>query len=183
MGTVNVVQRGIPVTAILVTATGPDRAMSIVVNVTAQDYAPQVRGFLESLHFNAATPAPAPPPVAAAAPSAETTGSTGDYVYKVPEGWTGTTFPDGGIVYASPVYETGERCQLGIFPMRRSSADLLTDARQAFADIFRVDPFQDNGYPFPEAKISRGTRRGGTISSSRNRSMVTSATARCSAHA
>src|SRR2546423_2253667 len=68
-GYLNVVQRGIPVMAILVTATGPNRALSIVVNVTSGDYGQEVRGFLGGLQFGASTsvaapssPLPAPPP-------------------------------------------------------------------------------------------------------------------------
>ena len=155
----NAVQRGIPVTAILVTATGAGRSMSIVINVTAGDYVQDVRSFLAGLHFGTTGPTPRAGTTANAAP-AGLTGSLDDYVYEVPAGWTRTAYPD-GIVYASPLFETGERCQFTIFQMRRASGDLLTDARRAYADIFQIDPFQNNAYPFPTVTLTRGTAAAG----------------------
>jgi len=97
---------------------------------------------------------------ALAAQAAQPSGSLTEYVYTVPVGWTGTVYPD-GIVYGSPFYNTGERCQLSVFQMRTASGDLLADARRAFADIFKVDPFQFNAYPYPTATVSRGTAAAG----------------------
>jgi len=91
---------------------------------------------------------------------ATVTGSLDDYVYAVPAGWTQTVYPD-GIVYASPVFETGERCQFTVFQMRPASGDLLADARRAFVEIFQVDPFQNNAYPFPTATLTRGVGAAG----------------------
>jgi hypothetical protein len=87
-------------------------------------------------------------------------GSLADYVYQLPEAWTRTVYPD-GIVYASPVFATGERCHLTVFLERRASGDLLTDARRAYAGIFQMDPFQNNAYPFPTATVMRGTSAAG----------------------
>src|SRR4051812_9848227 len=87
-------------------------------------------------------------------------GSLDAYVYTAPQGWTATKYPD-GIVFASPVFPTGERCQMTLFLMRRASRDLLDDAHRAFVDIFQVDPFQNNAYPFPTATVSRGTAAAG----------------------
>src|SRR6266542_3396744 len=92
----------------------------------------------------------------AAVGASQTPASLDDYILTLPPNWPRTVYPD-GIVYASPAYETGERCQLTTFQMRGASGDLLADARRAFADIFREDPFQNNGYPYPTATISRGT--------------------------
>ena len=151
-GTITATQRGIPVVAVLLSATARSRAVTIVINATAGDYAPEVRDFLASLRFGnptevAAAPAPAP-------------GSLDDYIITIPQGWTRQPYPD-GIVYASPVFNTGERCQLTTFQMRQPSGDLLRDARRAFAEIFREDPFQNNSYPYPTATITRGTAAAG----------------------
>src|SRR5204863_9764774 len=99
---------------------------------------------------------------ALAAQAPQPSGSLTEYVYTVPAGWSGTVYPD-GIVYGSPFYNTGERCQLSVFQMRTASGggDLLADARRAFADIFKVDPFQYNAYPYPTATVSRGTAAAG----------------------
>ena len=83
-----------------------------------------------------------------------------DYVYQIPQGWTGTVYPD-GIVYGSPLLQTGERCQITVFQMRSGSGDLIADARRAFFDIFQLDPFQNNAYPFPTATVTRGTAAAG----------------------
>ena len=56
----------------------------------------------------------------------------------------------------SPPYpETGEKCQLTLFPMRAGSGDLLREAVGAFRGIFKVDPMSH--YPNPDPKIARGT--------------------------
>ena len=99
-------------------------------------------------------------PLTVWAQGAQPTGSLNEYVYTVPPGWAGTVYPD-GIVYASPFYNTGERCQMSVFQMRPASGDLLGDARRAFFDIFREDPFQNNSYPYPTATVSRGTAAAG----------------------
>lgn len=99
--------------------------------------------------------AQAPPP---AVPTVA--GSLDDYVYKNPEGWTHTVYPD-GIVYGSPLLQNGERCQISVFLMRRASGNLLADARRAYADIFQLDPLQYNAYPFPTATVSTGTAAAG----------------------
>lgn len=87
-------------------------------------------------------------------------GSLTDYDYKLPVDWQRTDYPD-GIVYASPIYNTGERCQLSVFLMRRAAGDLLATARQVYAEIFRLDPFQNNQYPYPVATVTRGTAAAG----------------------
>ncbi|HET6981833.1 MAG TPA: hypothetical protein VFI53_06810, partial [Myxococcaceae bacterium] len=72
-----------------------------------------------------------------------------------PRGWARTTRAD-AVIYASPPYpNTGERCELGILPMRRGSGDLLRDAMAAFQGIFKGDPMR--GYPEEEPQLVRGT--------------------------
>lgn len=166
MGGANVVQRGIPATAILFTVTGHDRVMSVVISEAGQEYTPAVSTFLGSLSFH--TPesgqAAAPPPGAApgapattpAAPGASGVSVAGNYAYAIPQGWTGTAYPDGGIVYGSQLYNNGERCQISVFPLRPTSGNLVTDARTVFAQIFQTDPFQNNEYPYPGATFIRG---------------------------
>lgn len=154
-GTITATQRGIPVVAILVSATAGGRAESIVINATAGDYAPEVRDFLGSLRFPDSGATAANPTPDSRLPAPES-GSLDDYLITIPAGWTKRPYPD-GIVYASPVFNTGERCQLTTFQMRRPSGDLLRDARRAFAEIFQEDPFQNNSYPYATATITRGT--------------------------
>lgn len=172
-GSVNVVQRGIPVTAILFTVTGHDRVMSIAINDAGPEYASEVRQFFSSLTFRAndqaqtgpvagapATP-PAPTPQAPPAPqSAGGPASLDSYIYSIHQGWTRANYPD-GIVYGSSLFNNGERCQISIFQMRQASGDLVADARRAYGDIFQTDPFQNNDYPYPAATFTRGTSADG----------------------
>lgn len=176
-GSTNVVQRGIPVTAILFTGTGFGREMSIVFAVAGQDYLPDIRSFLGGLSFKVrggdqpppvagggAPPPPAtspagPPPAAAPPPPNATTGGGGgsldSYVYTIPQGWTRANYPD-GIVYGSALFNNGERCQISIFQMHPASGNLVNDARTAYMQIFQTDPFQNNAYPYPPATLTRG---------------------------
>jgi hypothetical protein len=159
-GAVTVVQRGLPVNAVLFTVTGHGRLMSVVVNASGPDYAADVQGLFAHLVF---TSPDAQPGVVAAAPgsavsvSPSASGGAGDWVYTLPQGWTAKTYPDGGVVNGSPLMSNGERCQISVFPPRPSTGNLITDARKAFQDIFQVDPLQNNAYPFPTATLYRGT--------------------------
>jgi hypothetical protein len=98
--------------------------------------------------------------VSQAPPVPTIAGSLNDYRYTIPEGWTRAVYPD-GIVYGSPLLQTGERCQISVFLMRRASGNVLADARRAYADIFQMDPFQNNAYPFPTATVSTGVAAAG----------------------
>lgn len=177
-GSVNVVQRGIPVTAILFTVTGHDRVMSITINDAGPEYAAELTRFFGSLTFRspaaeqpppgpvaAAPPPPAgaaqpPPPAPPAQQGSGGPGSLDNYSYSVPQGWTRANYPD-GIVYGSPMFNNGERCQISIFQMRPASGSLLADARTAFMQIFQTDPFQNNAYPYPPATVTRATAADG----------------------
>jgi hypothetical protein len=165
---VGVIQRGIAVTAILFTVTGHDRVMSILINETGQDYTAEIRGFFGSLTFRAPPADPAPPgPVAVTPPAQQPPAPQGgdapgapasldDYVYTIPQGWTHTVYPD-GIVYGSQLFSNGERCQISVFPPRPGTGNLPADARNAYAQIFQIDPLQNNAYPYPQATFTRGT--------------------------
>jgi hypothetical protein len=163
-GGANVVQHGIPVTAILFAVTGHNRVMSVVINEAGPEFTPDVQRFVATLSFQApaSDQAMAPPPGAAQpAPSTQTPGSggvsvPGNYSYVIPQGWTGTSYPDGGIVYGSQMYNNGERCQISVFPLRPTSGNLVADARTIYAQIFQTDPFQNNEYPYPAASFIRG---------------------------
>ncbi|HEY6222770.1 MAG TPA: hypothetical protein VIW26_03230 [Gemmatimonadales bacterium] len=165
-GGANVVQRGIPVTAILFTVTGHDRMMSVVISESGPEFTPEVQRFFGTLSFQASAgdQAAASPPGAAqtAQPTPAAPGASGgvsvpgNYSYAIPQGWTGTSYPDGGIVYGSQLYNNGERCQISVFPLRAASGDLAADARTMYAQIFQIDPFQNNEYPYPAASLTRG---------------------------
>lgn len=60
-----------------------------------------------------------------------------DYVYTCPAGWATTNYPD-GIVLSPPISNTGEKCTLTLWPMRKPGASLASDAVQAFREIFKA---------------------------------------------
>lgn len=61
--------------------------------------------------------------------------SLSDYNYTPPPGWTKATFAD-GMLLSSPVSDTGEKCAIGMFPMRPTSGDLFQDASVAWDQVF-----------------------------------------------
>lgn len=65
------------------------------------------------------------------------TSNLADYIYATPPGWTPTQYSD-GIVMAPPVSNTGEKCNLTLWPMRTPSGNLAADAVQAFREIFKA---------------------------------------------
>jgi hypothetical protein len=66
-----------------------------------------------------------------------------------------------GVLHASPVYPTGERCQLAMVPPRRASGDLSRDAISLFQEATKEDPRARSGYPFPSPVFVRGTSADG----------------------
>ncbi|HEU5412246.1 MAG TPA: hypothetical protein VFW31_00750 [Candidatus Angelobacter sp.] len=87
----------------------------------------------------ASTPSYAGGSLSTNAPAIGSPASLRDYVYTAPPGWTTNQYPD-GIVLTSPVFNTGERCLLSLWPMRGSSSggNLQRDANLIFQDIFRT---------------------------------------------
>ena len=167
LGTADYSHMGVPSRAILVNATGHGRTMSMVAHVQGQGLLADVEAFFKDLDLvagpaqppsksktSAASPAEEEP-TAPAKPAAGDGSSIANYVFTPPRGWGRTEHPD-GVTYVSPPYpETGEKCQLTLFPMRAGSGDLLREAVGAFRGIFKVDPMSH--YPNPDPKIARGT--------------------------
>jgi len=183
-GSANVTPRGVPTAVILFTATGFGKEMSIVFNLTDPSFIPDIKNFLSGLSISTGGPVAAAPPATPqssqmpavpqtgqppAAPAPVAVGPRGtsgpgvlsDYLYSIPQGWTGTQYPDGGTVYGSQMYNNGERCQISVFPMRRGTGNLFADARNTYMSIFQVDPLANNAYPYPTATLTRGTAAAG----------------------
>ncbi len=80
------------------------------------------------------------PPISGPArtmPNVAGANSLTEYVYTPPQGWTTNRYPD-GIVLTSPVFNTGERCLISMWPMRPAGADLQNDANVSFQSIFNT---------------------------------------------
>ena len=167
-GTADYSREGGVFRAILINATGHGRTLSMVAIVQGQSFLGDVVAFFKDLDLVV------PPGPREAASNASTAGagsarggregeapvpgggdSIGNYLFAAPKGWTRTNYPD-GVAYVSPPYpNTGEKCQLTIFPMRPSSGDLLRDATGAFQGLFKSDPM--TRYPYPNPSIVKGT--------------------------
>lgn len=80
--------------------------------------------------------------------------TVGSYAFALPIDWTPTKYPDGGVIYASPLVPNGERCQITFFPMRTTSGNLVDDAAGVYRWLFKVDPF--TGYPAPPTTLTYG---------------------------
>jgi hypothetical protein len=150
--------------ALLVSATGHGRTMNVVVHLLGQQHDGEVDAFFKDLDLippggsgAVAAAAPATPAAMDTSTSAPTGGSAeaAGISFTPPRGWARGTRAD-AVIYASPPYpNTGEKCELGILPMRRGSGDLLRDAMSAFQALFRGDPM--HGYPEEEPQLVRGT--------------------------
>jgi hypothetical protein len=88
--------------------------------------------------------------------------SLGEYVYSVPPGWSPMQYPD-GIVITSPGSQTGEHCQISMWPMRPSTGNIGNDAIAAFREVFKAYEARSktsDGMPVPTT-IIRGTSGAG----------------------
>ncbi len=120
--------------AVLFTATGHGRAMSVVVHLLGPAHDAEVDAFFRDLDLVADPAAPAagrgrtrrhpspwPPPPGGAA-------EAGGHPLHPAQGMEPDQRAD-AVTYASPPYpNTGERCELTILPLRRSTGDLLREA-------------------------------------------------------
>lgn len=148
--------------AILVTATGHGRTMSFVVHLLGTDQQAAIDQFFKDLDLvpgpgnpaSAVPGAPGPAPEAVAPPSPGG-GDFEAYVFSPPKGWTRTARPGEAIAYVSPPYpNTGEQCQLVLFPMRPGGGDLMSAAAGVFQTIFKAEALA--GYPYQTPALTRG---------------------------
>ena len=63
--------------------------------------------------------------------------SLAQYQYTPPQGWTPHQYPD-GITLTAPTSNTGENCQISMWPMRASTGNLQSDADAAFREVFKA---------------------------------------------
>ena len=146
--------------AVLFTATGHGRAMSVVVHLLGPAHDAEVDVVLPGPRPRgrprrapaAASAAASPEPVAATPGGAA---EAGGLLFTPPRGWSRGQRAD-AVTYASPPYpNTGERCELTILPLRRSTGDLMREAVSAFQALFKADPM--TGYPANDPQLVRGT--------------------------
>ena len=146
--------------AVLFTATGHGRVMSVVVHLLGPGHDAEVDGFFRDLDLvgGPAAPAGAAPAAASPEPVAATPGGTaeaGGLLFTPPRGWSRGQRAD-AVTYASPPYpNTGERCELTVLPLRRGTGDLMREAVSSFQALFKADPM--TGYPANDPQLVRGT--------------------------
>lgn len=153
----DVVKQGVPMRALLATASGFGKLVSVVVTVSPNSYQAELGGFFRNLNFNGRGGGQPPPgqssPPTGSALSGGIAGSLADYTYTPPDQWTRQESRD-RIVLLSPAYGNGERCQVTILPMRPASRPLADDSISAFREMFKTDPL--TSYPSPPPKLASG---------------------------
>ena len=153
------VRQGATWRALLITATGHGRVMSMVAQVLGTGHDREIETFFKELDLVAGPESPAaasaaPPAGGAVAPPAPGPGESGVELTP-PRGWSRSPRAE-ALTYVSPPYpNTGEVCQLVVLPMRRGGGDLLREAVGTFQGLFRTDPMR--GYPEIEPLLVRGT--------------------------
>ena len=131
-GYANIPQQGTTYTCILTCYSGFGKEMSVLVNIAGEEYLPMVDQFFKSFVLDRN----------ANIDNNQSTGITtpGDalsaYIFTAPIGWNVTRYPD-GIVLGAPVSNTGEKCNITMWPMRSSSGNLQTDAASLFSSVFK----------------------------------------------
>jgi hypothetical protein len=162
----DVVNQGVPLRVILLTATGFGRYVSVVVSVSPNSYQAELVDFFKNLDFHA--PAAEQNQVSPSSgvgghesrggssvrPGSSAGASLASYVYVTPPSWSQQVLPD-RILLSSPIYGNGEACQLNMLPWRSSSQPLDNEAIGAFRAIFQTDPLST--YPSPPPTLARGT--------------------------
>jgi len=132
-------------TMVLYSAKSGSTYMAIGVEATNPDLfaknSPAVEAMLRTAALSDASQPPASP-----APASNSAGPQGgggglaslnDYVFAMPPGWTGTQYSD-GLVLMSPAYATNERCVVTLWPMRQPGPNVMTDAANAFRDVYKT---------------------------------------------
>ncbi len=135
-GYANITQAGGTYTCTLTTFSGFGKTMSVLTNVAGLDYADDIQTFFEHLDLRA--PILTGPTWNGSDKVPETgPASLKNYIYTAPQGWTAIQYPD-GIVLSSPGSNTGERCNLSLWPMRQASGNLQNDAINLFNEVFKT---------------------------------------------
>ena len=131
-GAANIPSQGQTYTCILTCYSGFGKEMSVLVNVAGQEYLSPVDEFFKSFALDKSAGSPGNRPGGISAPLDSLTA----YIYRTPNGWNATRYPD-GVVLSSPVSNTGEKCNITLWPIRTSSGNLQTDAANLFGLVFK----------------------------------------------
>jgi len=150
-----VTQQG-PTRVVLAAYFGSGRVVTVVVAMSPNAYVNEVGRFFQNLHLKTAgvpaatvalnsvsAPVDLPPP-----------GSLANYVFQIPQSWAQTE-SSGRIVLMSPTYQTGERCQITMDPMRPATQPLPNEAAAFYRQAFRMEPMAPYANALP--KLAKGT--------------------------
>jgi hypothetical protein len=128
-GMANITQQGITYTCILVSISGFNKVMSVLVNIAGQEHMQEVEKFLGSFELDSK---------ATAKTSSLASNNTGtfnwnDYSYIAPEGWVTQKTKD--YIMLSQV-QGNEGCVIQVLAPQPSSGNLETDARSIFGQMY-----------------------------------------------
>ena len=144
-GYANITHQGTTYTCTLTSISGFGKVMSVLVNIAGQDYLPAVDQFFKNLVLdkNAAAGKSSNNQETIATTA---TGASGNYIFTAPQGWATTQYPD-GIVLTSPVSNTGEKCNITLWPMQLSTGNLQSDVAKLFANVFKDFELRNGSTP------------------------------------
>lgn len=155
----NITQKQMTYTAMLVSMSGFGKQMSTLVNIAGENYKPDVNAFFEKFQLSASGVVQNNPGNITSNNSNNTlpnlTGvaTLANYVYKAPPGWTVMQRAD-ATALISPASNTGETCNMVLWPMRQAGNTLQEDAEKIFAELF-------NGFDLKNGRtqpyLTRGT--------------------------
>ncbi len=144
-GYANITQQGATYTCTLTSISGFGKLMSILVNVAGTEYLPTVDQFFKSLVLDK-NGAVSIPSNQSGTNLSSAAGTLANYVFTPPQGWGIEQYPD-GIVLRAPTSNTGEKCNITLWPMRNTSGSLEVDAASLFATVFKDFELRNSSTP------------------------------------
>jgi hypothetical protein len=131
-GITNISYQNATYTCILVSVSGFDRVMSVLVNLAGEEYPAQIQGFLETFELNKKMEIATKGAESVSDPPANS--GLDNYIFSVPEKWFANRTRDYIMLTQSQANELG--CTITILPLQRSSGDIETDARSVFNQMY-----------------------------------------------
>lgn len=131
-GIANISYQDATYTCMLITMSGFEKVMSVLINLAGEDYPALIQNFMRTFELN--DKIELAPKGAESASDSPASSGLDDYIFSVPEKWFVNRSRDYIMLTQSPVNEPG--CTITILPAERSSGDLENDARSVFGQMY-----------------------------------------------
>ena len=131
-GYTNVSYQNATYTWILVSVSGFNRVMSVMINLAGEDYLAHIQGFLDTFEVSKIMKTPTKNAEFISDPPAES--GFDNYIFSVPEKWFVNRTDQYIMLTQSPANELG--CTITILPPQSTSGNIETDARSVFNHMY-----------------------------------------------